>query len=577
MKTESQGPTGGRAVLRRVALFAAAAVVITLVLVQAKARDERRLEAELVAIEEAIEPDDRLLSLPDLDPTSWVRQYRPDASAGGYTLILYRRRVPMIIDMNSRIVHLWPDVRAVGRVRLDRRGNLAVIGTDNLIKHYDWYGKLWSYYRLPVEEDFPHHDLIELANGHYLVLARDKETHTGYLHEVDRKGRVVWAWRSMDHVDELPTWDRERKDPTHFNSIHELPPNRWFDSGDERFRPGNILVSARHLNTVFIIDKRSSEVVWQYSKDLDYQHEASMVPEGEPGAGRILLFNNGRHNRNGYRRSLVQAIDPISGEVEWEYGSKFFFSSVAGAVQKLPGENYVITSSHGGRIFEITGGRIFEITPAGEIVWEWVPPHMPMRPERLPYDHCPQLAALPNPVETGVRVQRDLRPFVDVDLYHFALTEDFVTREVAGYSRRLLRTDNECRKLLIPPGAALWVEFGIDEQRLRGRWLEARFRLTVDDGEGLPETILDRSLNPESESPWRGRNMRLGRFAYKWVTMCVATEAEGEMENPLGIVAWGNPLVSSPVQRPYEEPTETITEQERRLREQQLRALGYVQ
>ncbi len=569
MKAESRGPTGGRTVLRRVALFAVAAAVITLVLVQAKARAERMLKAELAAIEEAIQPDDRLLGLPDLDPTSWVRQYRPDASVGGYTLILYKRRVPMIIDMNSRIVHLWPKVRAVGRVRLDRRGNLAVIGTDNLIKLYDWDGKLMWYYRLPVEEDFPHHDLIQLANGDYLVLARDRATRTGYLHEVDRKGRVVWMWRSTDHVDEFPTWDRDRKDPTHFNSIHELPPNRWFESGDERFRPGNILVSARHLNTVFIIDKRSSEVVWQFSKDLDYQHEASMVPEGEPGAGRILLFNNGHRNRNGYRRSLVQAIDPISGEVEWEYGSRFFFSSIAGTVQKLPGTNYVIVSSH--------GGRIFEITAAGEIVWEWVPPYLPIRPQRLPYDHCPQLAALPRPVETGVQVQGDVRPFVDVDLYTFALTEEFVSRSVAGHSRRLLRTDNECREVLMPPGAEMWVEFGIDEQRLRGRWVEARFRLTVDDGENPPETILERTLNPESESPWRGRNMRLWRFAYKRVTMCVATEVEGEMENPLDMVAWGNPRVSSPVQRPYEEPTETVTEQERKLREQQLRALGYVQ
>jgi hypothetical protein len=558
-----------RRVLRRIGLFTAAAAAVIIVLLLVRAQTERHRQAELVAIEEAIEPDDRLLGLPDLDPTSWVRQYRPDASAGGYTLILYKRRVPMIIDMNSRIVHLWPDVRAVGRVRLDRRGNLVVIGTDNLIKRYDWDGNLEWYYRLAVEEDFPHHDLIELANGNYLVLARDRATRTGYLLEVDRKGRVVWEWRSMDHVDDFPTWDRERKDPTHFNSIHELPPNRWFESGDERFRPGNILVSARHLNTVFIIDKRSSEVVWQYSKDLDYQHEASMVPEGLPGAGRILLFNNGHRNRNGYRRSLVQAINPISGEVEWKYGSRFFFSSIAGTLQELPGGNFFIASSH--------GGRVFEITPAGTIVWEWVPPYLPIRPERLPYDHCPQLAALPRPVETEVRVQGDLRPFVDVDLYRFALTEEFVTRTIAGYPRRLLRTDNECREVLVPPGATVWIEFGIDEQRLQGRWVEARFRLTVDDGDGPPETVFDRSLNPESESPWRGRRLRLGRFAYKWVTMCVATDAEGEMEDPLEMVAWGNPLISSPVQRPYEEPTATVTEQERELREQQLRALGYVQ
>jgi hypothetical protein len=560
----------GRGVLRRIAIFIVAAAAVTILLVLTRAQTERRLEAELAAIEEAVKPDKRLVDLPDLDPTTWVRQYRPELSAGGYNLVLYKRRVPMIIDMNSRIVHLWPEVRGVGRIRLNRDGTLAVIGTDNLIKEYDWDGKLKWFYRLAIEGDFPHHDLIRLANGNYLVLARHDETHTGFLQEVNRKGRVVWEWRSTDHIDDFPTWDREREDPTHFNSIHELLPNRWFDGGDERFRPGNILVSARHLNTIFIIDKQSSDVVWQYSKGLDYQHEATMVEKGVPGAGWILLFNNGCHGRIGYRRSLVQAIDPISGEVEWEYGSRFFFSSVAGTVQKLPGANFFIASSH--------GGRAFEITPEGEIVWEWVPPHLPMRPERLPYDHCPQLAALPRPVETEVRVQGDRRPFVDVDLYRFALTdEDFVTRTVAGHSRRLVREDNECRELLMPPGAAMWVEFGIDEERLQGRWIEARFRLTVDAGDGPPETMLDRTLNPESESPWRGRNLRLGRFAYKRVTMCVATEAQGEMENPLEMVAWGNPLISSRVQRPFQEKPERLTEQERRLREQQLQALGYVQ
>jgi len=567
MKAEER--QGGRGVLRRVGFFIAAAAAVVIVLLLARAQTEHRRQAELTAIEEAVPSDDRLLDLPDIDTTTWVRQYKPRESAGGYNLILYKRRVPMIVDMNSRIVHLWPNVRAVGRIRLNHDGSLAVIGTDNLIKEYDWDGRLRWFYRLPVEGDFPHHDLIRLGNGNYLVLARDKATHTGYLQEVDRRGRVVWEWRSLDHIDDFPSWDRDRKDPTHFNSIHELPPNRMYDAGDERFRPGNILVSARHLNTIFIIDKQSSEVVWQYSEGLDYQHEASMATEGEPGAGRILVFNNEFHNRNGYRRTRAQAIDPVAREVVWQYDSKFFFSSIAGALQELPGGNFFIASSH--------GGRVFEITPARKIVWEWVPPYMPMRSERLPYDYCPQLAALPRAVETEVRVQGDRRPYVDVDLYTFALSEGFVTRTVAGYSRRILRADNECHELLIPPVATIWVEFGIDTARLKGQRVEARFRLTVDDGSSRPETILDRTLTPESESPWRGRNLRLGRFAYKRVTMCVATEAKGEMENPLAMVGWGNPLISSRVQRPYQEPPESVNEQERRLREQQLKALGYVQ
>ncbi len=524
--------------LKRVVLVLVAAALVTAGALHLKALAEHRKILAQVIADDAEALDDLHLDLGDYDTTKWVRQYRPDASAGGYTLVLYRRRVPMIIDMNSHIVHAWPEVRAVGRARLNRDGTLAVIGTDNLVKEYSWDGQLQWVFELATEEDFPHHDLIRLENGNYLVLARDRTNYTGYLQEVDRRGRVVWEWRSIEHIDSFPTWDHERKDPTHINSIHELGPNRHFDEGDKRFRPGNILVSARHLNAIFIIDKRSGKIVWQYTGNLDYQHEATMVAKGEPGEGRILVFNNGRHDRNGYRRSLVQSIDPLTGKIEWEYGSEFFYSSVAGTVQKFSGPNYVIASSH--------GGRIFEVTPDGEIVWEWVPPYMPMRPERLTYDHCPQLAALARPQETEVVVEGDTRPYVDIDLYRFALTEDFTVRDLGGFSRRLLRGLDECREMRMPPAAKMWVEFGIDEALLNGRWLEARFRLTVQQQGKAPETVLDRTLNPDSESPWRGRWIQLARFGYQRVQMCVSTEVSGDSENPEEIVAWGNPLISSP-------------------------------
>jgi len=555
--------------LKRVVLVLVAAALVTAVAVYLKARTERRMVLAQVAADDAEALDELHLDIDDYDTTRWVRQYDPGASAGGYTLVLFRRRVPMIIDMNSRVVHSWPQVRAVGRARLNRDGSLAVIGTDNLVKEYSWDGELQWVFRLATAEDFPHHDLIQLENRNYLVLARDRTNYTGYLLEVDRRGRVVWEWRSLEHIDSFPTWDRDRKDPTHINSIHELQPNRLFAGGDERFRPGNILVSARHLNAIFIIDKTSGQVVWLYNGDLDYQHEATMVAKGEPGEGQILVFNNGRRDRNGYRRSLIQSIEPSTGELVWQYGSQFFYSSVAGTVQKLPGANFVVASSH--------GGRIFEITPKGEIVWEWVPPYMPMRPERLTYDHCPQLAALAHPEETGVLVEGDTRPYVDIDLYRFALTEEFITRDLAGFSRRLLRGLNECRELRIPPGAEMWVEFGIDEARLEGRWLEARFRLTVQREGEAPETVLDRNLNTESESPWRGRWIGLGRFSYQQVQMCVATEVIGELENPEEMVAWGNPLIKSRIQHPYDERKRArVNAREKELREQQLKALGYV-
>jgi len=200
-----------------------------------------------------------------------------------------------------------------------------------------------------------------------------------------------------------------------------------------------------------------------------------------------------------------------------------------------------------------------------------------MRPERLTYDHCPQLAALARPEETEVRVSGDTRPYVDIDLYRFALTEEFTTRDLAGFSRRLLRGLDECRELRMPPWAEMWVEFGIDEARLDGRWLEARFRLTVQREGDPPETVLDRTLNPDSKSPWRGRWIGLGKFSYQRVEMCVSTEVTGEMEDPEDMVAWGNPLIKSPVHHPYGEQKQArANEREKKLREQQLKALGYV-
>jgi outer membrane protein assembly factor BamB len=522
----------------------------------------------LTVIDDPAQLDNLHLELLEHQPESWVRRYDPNESSPGYNLVFYRRRVPLIIDMNGRIVHSWPLVRATGRVRLNRDGSLAVIGSDNLIKEYTWDGELVWHFQLKDAHNLPHHDLIRLRNGNYLILAHDGHSHTDYLLEVDRAGKVIWDWYFEKHTADFSNWDPESTDPSHSNSIRELPPNRWYDNGDERFRPGNILVSARSLDTIFIIDKTSGDVVWNYSKGLDGQHEAAMIQRGARGEGLIIVFNNGLENLSDYRRSKVQIIHPLSGEVVWEYSSELFFSSVGGTAQPLPGNNVLITSSH--------GGRVFEIRPGGQIVWEWVPPFLPMRVERVAYDHCPQLANLGTPAETEVVLHKP-RPHVDADLYRFAFKWETEERIIDDHRKWVIQPLNDCRDLRIPRGATLHTEFGFDRTRYVGRSVAARFRVTVDDHDRPPKTVVDVTLDESSKPLWHRQKVALGRYSMRKVTMCIETEVEGEFERPEEFVLWANPQILSRKDRERRAVrSERITEQERRLREQQLKALGYV-
>ncbi len=520
------------------------------------------------AVADSVAADDLHHELQALDGTAWVRSYDPARSAGGLNLLLYRRRVPAVVDLNGHLVHSWPQVRATGRARLDGEGRLTVIGTDSRIKEYDWDGRLLWSFALPGDEDLPHHDLIKLRSGAVLVLAVDRVARTDYLLEVQPDGTVTWRWNFTDHRNAFAGWSTKLANPTHTNSIHELPPNRWHEAGDQRFRPGNILVSARNLSTVFVIDKLSGEVVWQHSQELDHQHEATMIPEGEPEEGAILLFDNGLENRHRYRRSLIKALDPLRGRVLWSYGSPHFFSSVEGTAQALPGGNVAITSSR--------GGRVFEITRAGDIVWEWVPVYAPIRVERLRSDHCPQLAALGRPAERPVPPPPE-GPYIDRELYQFNVRNEIRREVVAESARDLAPEGDSCRRLVIPPAAFLRAGFGIREDGNGPAAVTGRFRLELRAGEAR-EQLVDAMLSGTGEAWSELRAIPLHRYAYREVELCLAAVPVGGGEGAGARLVWGSPSVSSRALRAAPPAKEgRVSAAEQKLRERQLTVLGYVE
>jgi hypothetical protein len=123
------------------------------------------------------------------------------------------------------------------------------------------------------------HEYEELANGHVLVNAYVPGTGVDLsrfggaanataafaeIQELDRLGRVVWRWNSRRriHLGETGRWWRnvlsnpklgsagQQFDPVHINSI-------------EPGLPGELVISTRHTDAVYGIDRRTGRIAWK--------------------------------------------------------------------------------------------------------------------------------------------------------------------------------------------------------------------------------------------------------------------------------------------------------------------------
>lgn len=83
-----------------------------------------------------------------------------------------------------------------------------------------------------------------------------------------------------------------------------IGPNKFYDQGDKRFHPDNIIWDVRESNIIAIIDKKTGNIVWKLGPDYSSpdvkhlgwiigQHHAHIIPKGLPGEGNLLVFDNG--------------------------------------------------------------------------------------------------------------------------------------------------------------------------------------------------------------------------------------------------------------------------------------------
>lgn len=402
-----------------------------------------------------------VLAYPTVYPTG-TTIYDPDAAFSSYILISdhadkgnhasaavrAESKVPgdvRLIDMNGNVVHTWHvDPYFNKRSRLLPNGHLVFAASDKTIIEYDWDSNVvWEHKGIGSTND-----LRVLPNGNRLLIAhepvpesaqdkvedvddkiapwwtprkRGSEEHQlgADIYEVDLDGEVVWEWHAHDHLDlNLFSPLTPLGDWLHGNSIAPLPDNKWFDDGDERFRPGNILFNARNINTMYIIDKQTGDVVWEgthdYKGGMAHSHEPEMILKGRPGAGNIILFDNSlfpRH-RTHTGQSIIVEMDPTTKEIVWKYETEGyanikFFSKTMGTQERLINGNTYIS--------EDNTGRLFQVQPDGTIVWEYVNRGGTTRPSIVPYDFTPQLRAMDRPEERKVTPPNNLEWHIPPD------------------------------------------------------------------------------------------------------------------------------------------------------------------
>jgi hypothetical protein len=287
-----------------------------------------------------------------------------------------------LIDMEGREIHVWDTDEEGGwhHAELLPNGDVIVVVKDQRMSRYDRDSKLiWS-----VRARF-HHDFWIHGDEIY-ALARFAEV-VDFVHprspilvdviqvvslggELKRQISILDVVRESPYRFLLPSIAHEadaeegrQLDILHTNHI-EVFDGRLADR-DSIYETGNILISIKNINTIAILDGESSEIVWIWGPtNLTFQHHPTVLE-----SGNILLFDNG------IDLSRVIEMDPLSGEIVWEYDPKDgFFSRTRGSNQRLPNGNTLITESD--------PGYVFEVTPKGEIVWRFANPTVRENGER---------------------------------------------------------------------------------------------------------------------------------------------------------------------------------------------------
>ncbi|MDX1476648.1 MAG: aryl-sulfate sulfotransferase [Saprospiraceae bacterium] len=339
--------------------------------------------------------------------------------------------------------YLLPDGDLLRAARISSTFNGG--GSGGRIERYGWDGEIEWHINYSSGGYHQHHDIEPLPNGNLLVIAWERRTieeavaagrkpelltATGlwpeHIVEVKPVGeddfQVVWIWHLWDHL--VQDFDSTRANFGDVAAHPELvdlnyvgpngPGADWIHLNSINYNPvlDQILVSSRHFNEIWIIDHsttteeaaghsggnsgKGGDLLYRWGNPEVYrrgtaedrrlfgQHDARWIEEGRPGAGHIMVYNNGFGRPTGTYSSVDVLVPPLvdNGTYAIEVDSAFgpdtaiwtysgmpdnaFFSNRISGGQRQPNGNTLVCVG--------TQGRFFEIDTAGQIVWDYQSP-----------------------------------------------------------------------------------------------------------------------------------------------------------------------------------------------------------
>ncbi|HEX7667519.1 MAG TPA: aryl-sulfate sulfotransferase, partial [Polyangiaceae bacterium] len=156
------------------------------------------------------------------------------------------------------------------------------------------------------------HELRMLPNGNHLVLAYPLTTGvdlTGLsifganstmadceIQEVDPSNALVWSWRASDHVDPMT----ESKEPTSYAVGAQTVVDVFHCNAIDVDSGGNLLLSMRHTNSVFYIDRSTGKILWKLGGTATNKDGATPIVVQNDPEGTFSMQHDARFLANGH-------------------------------------------------------------------------------------------------------------------------------------------------------------------------------------------------------------------------------------------------------------------------------------